>query len=235
MPRPTPEEFRDEAAHQENVLQSTRGLHYVFQALFIGLSIALTAINTQIATSSQHTAFSNLVVIVFTVANFSFLFLSYRFLVRYADLIFRRGVVVDFISHLRILEAKGRLDELLHRILKETIVGPDIVFVLSKAVERISEDFGQKYLLCFPSDTTSIPPQVVWMVSDFRLFVFSVLYSDIYSDAYLNFRFIPSYARRRRVTETRNGHFVLFSIVIAVSTVVAPLPCLMALSGGTPA
>jgi hypothetical protein len=214
--------FQDHPSNQENILQSTRELHYVLQSLFLGIGFAVLAIGYAVAVSIDQEGnrwgkeFAIIIIIIFA-CGFIIIF-GYRFLSAYSKNVYKRGVVIDVLQHLRILNYKGKLEIFLDDILEDP--KEDTLFVLIKIVERMV-DKGDIYRdskrIASTLKTEKLFYPDILTFKRLDLMVYITFYGDIYKPNHPTEDPIDwENERARSITETRDGHKKSFLIVWCV-------------------
>ena len=136
--------FGETSDKQEEILQFTRNLHYVFQGLFLAICFALVAVGyavvIQMLSLPDDSARSGWGLVLIAVLSTSVYLgaLGKEFLRDYAAKVLSRGLIVDAVQHLRILQHKGKLSEFLKRVFGTDDVGEDFLFIFVKSLERLS-------------------------------------------------------------------------------------------------
>ena len=204
--------FQDHLSNQENILQSTRGLHYVFQAIFLGIGFAILAIGFSLSISidqgSEFSRFKIFTIISLIVADSVIIFLGYKFLDHYSQSVYKRGVVIDVLQHLRLLNYKNKFDTFLKQLLEDS--QKDSLFVLIKILERITSNYGNKYRtpgtvrnVSKPGDA---PHSDIVTFKRFDLLVYVTFYGDIYNTQHSDETIEWESMTARDISETRKGH-----------------------------
>lgn len=223
-------EFQDHLSAQENILQSTRALHYVLQALFLAVAFTLVAIGFGIHFSSYGPSWlKTLMVVIVILLSIPIVKSGMDLLYDYSGNIFRRGLIVDTVQHLRLLRRKNRLDDLLSQLIEN--VGDDVLFCLIKVLERVGRlysdmDGKNKDLdeLCkdIEENLDSAYAYVETLaLKDMRLLIYLCFFNAIQDSKYLNQRDLDNLSSKsqREITATRNGHLCLFKRVWVIETV----------------
>lgn len=104
---------------QETVLQSTRTLHYVFQALFLGIGFVLLTISVPTFFDIEKSRHREIIFTLFLIPIFVLSFICYRRGVElcreYSKRVEDRGRIVDLLHHLALLSHANKLDEVLDK------------------------------------------------------------------------------------------------------------------------
>lgn len=214
--------FQDHLSNQENILQSTRQLHYVLQALFLGIGFAVLTIGYAVAVTidqiknqwGKEVAIIGIIIL----ACFFIIYFGCRFLKDYSKNVYKRGVVIDVLQHLRILNYWGKLEDFLAALSE----GPkkDIIFVLIKDVERLAnknESYRNPEKVASVINSRKLPDPNILTYKRLDLLVFITFYGDIYDTNHPSEEpIVWKNERLREITKTRDGHKESFVIVWSV-------------------
>jgi hypothetical protein len=228
--------------YQEETLQSTRNLHYVFQAIFLGSSLGISAVIYALVFGlsdseipKTYIKLSSLILIIFCSIT---IFTGYSLMNQYSKLIYRRGIIVDFIQHLRILNSIGALEKTISAIFEKT--PNDYVFILCKIAERITNQneetmhvpnhFGNHYIDSYSSKSNLTKTFRTFGYFNSSLILYILYYNDIYYAAY-DISKLNSNTRKRKISSTRNGHKIIFTILWIMATFVIFVPIIFTLKG----
>lgn len=127
--------LQTESLYQENVLQTTRSLHYTFQSLLLAIAYASLTIGFS-ALFSESLESSKLITIFFILLGECVVIKAgFSFLNNYSDIIYKRGLIIDFLHHLVLMEHSGKRRILEQKLFKKT--NNNYMFSLIKVLERV--------------------------------------------------------------------------------------------------
>jgi len=225
-------------SNQEDILQFSRNLHYVFQGVFLGINFSLVAIGFAVLMEVTDNAKNRISLDVYGTALVSVLIIALflriiglRLLEEYAIKILTRGIVIDTLQHMRILLFDERLSDLLQKIIRPQRNKPGMFFAVVKDLERlacshhiINENIGVScsdrqrwysalnfYLETFVLNYNTRKNKLLALVVEPRTLFLIMFCNDIYSSNYLS-----SFPKRwmfRDIAEARKGHYMLFKSI----------------------
>lgn len=158
--QPDPLIFSNALTSQENILQSIRNLHYVFQSIFLGISFALIVAGFSILvyfheskpTSDEHYLYKEpylydeqhfYIFLITCIAVTAYMLRRHanKLLKNYSVLILKRGLIVDTLEHLRLVDSYDEYSDwhlkfFTPQTAKATLP-PEALFLLIKLLERI--------------------------------------------------------------------------------------------------
>ena len=228
-------EMEFQMQYQEQILQDTRSTHYIFQALFIAISVAIVICYYTLAFTSEiffksMDYYRYLYVVAYGVM-FILLFglllvsrIGYDLNLDYSKNIEKRGLIIDLIHHMSLVAADDRLDELLSSSIFSGSKSKKRFFFtkLIKIAERVINDnyydyTSYKYGIKENQD-------VLRIAKEMHLYLkYITIYNDIYSTKYMSESNILDYIERdikkigkRHISLARRGHGPHFTKVWAV-------------------
>lgn len=222
--------------YQEETLQSTRNLHYVFQAIFLGSSLGISAVIYALIFGLSafdipraYIELSSAILISFCLFT---IFTGLYLMSQYSKLIYKRGIIVDFIQHLRILNSTGSLEKTLNAIFEKT--PKDYVFVLCKIAERITNQneettyipshFGSHHIDSYSYKSNLAKTRRTFGHLNSSVLIYILYYNDIYNTNYDTKNLDPR-MMRRKISSTRNGHRTIFTLlwIMAIFVIFIPI------------
>lgn len=219
--------LRDHLTNQENILQTTRSLHYVFQAIFLGICAAIITIGYTVAldinTTNNNWKHNLLLICLIIIVSIFIIISGFKMLKQYSERVCTRGIIVNYLQHLRLMQYKNKYDIYINNLVNNS--GADIVFALIKSAEQISQKtkahkknqlgLSNEIKKYFANQHTKIPYNNIIDFKNLNLFYISLFFRDISDIDYSDFNIsnpseihFPDFANK--ISEPRKGHFRLF-------------------------
>lgn len=198
--------FFEHLKYQEDILQSTRSTHYVFQALFLAITIAFVAMHIAIwlddESFSQFTIWRTREFYSISINIMSFFPIQMGIILMndHSNRIYTRGIVIDTLQHLKKKNEDEQLEKLLSLVFEK--IPKQKAFTVIKATERlISIDMGRgmdkgrgfQYLT------------QKYHATNIEIWQYILFYNDINDTRYIDKVENLDFNKRRKISDFRRG------------------------------